>query len=60
MPARVAITDVPAWELVLSALLLLGGTMLARRTAGKVFAVAMLMYGKEPSWGEIRRWARES
>jgi ABC-2 type transport system permease protein len=59
MPARVAMTEVPAWEIVLSALLLLGGTMLARRVAGKVFAVAMLMYGKQPSWGEIRRWARE-
>lgn len=26
----------------------------------KVFAVAMLMYGMEPSWGEMRRWIRES
>jgi ABC-2 type transport system permease protein len=59
MPARLAMTEVPAWEIALSALLLLGGAWLARRTAGKVFAVAMLMYGKEPSWGEVRRWARE-
>jgi ABC-2 type transport system permease protein len=59
MPARIAMTDVPAWEIALAALLLIGGALLARRTAGKVFAVAMLMYGKEASWGEIRRWARE-
>lgn len=60
MPARVALTDVPAWELLLSAALLLGGALLARRAAGKVFAIGMLMYGKEPSWREIRRWVRES
>lgn len=60
MPARVAITDVPAWEIVLSAALLIGGALIARRAAGKVFAVAMLMYGKEASWGEVRRWVRES
>ncbi len=60
MPARVALTEVPAWELVLSAALLLVGTMIARRAAGKVFSVAMLMYGKEPSWREITRWVRES
>jgi ABC-2 type transport system permease protein len=59
MPARIALTDVPIWEILLSAGLLLGGVMLARRAAGKVFSVAMLMYGKEPSWGEIRRWVRE-
>ena len=60
MPARVALTDVPTWELFLSALLLAGGALLARGAAGKVFSVAMLMYGKEPSWREIRRWVKES
>lgn len=59
MPARLAMTEVPAWEIVLSALLLVAGALAARRVAGKVFAVAMLMYGKEPNWSEIRRWARE-
>ncbi len=60
MPARVALTEVPLWELGLSAALLIGGAALARLAAGKVFAVAMLMYGKEPGWSEIRRWVRES
>ena len=59
MPARIAISDVPAWEIVLSALLLVGSALAARRAAGKVFAVGMLMYGKEASWREIRKWARE-
>lgn len=56
MPARVALTEVPLWELFAAAALLVGGTLVARRIAGKVFAVAMLMYGKEPSWSEVRRW----
>ncbi len=60
MPARVALTEVPLWELLLAAALLIGGALLARRAAGRVFSVAMLMYGKEPSWKEIRRWAGES
>lgn len=60
MPARVALTDVPLWELLLSAALLAAGTLLARRAAGKVFAMAMLLYGKEPTWREMRRWVRET
>jgi ABC-2 type transport system permease protein len=59
MPARVALSDVPVWELMLSALVLVAATLVARRVAGKVFSVAMLMYGKEPSWSEVRRWARD-
>ncbi len=60
MPARVALTEVPVWELIVSAILLAGATLVARRLAGKIFSVAMLMYGKEPGWGEIRRWLRDS
>lgn len=60
MSARVTLTEVPVWELLLSALLLIVGALIARRIAGKVVSVAMLMYGKEPGWAEIRRWVRES
>ena len=28
--------------------------------AGKVFHLGMLMYGKEPTWAEVRRWMRET
>ena len=60
MPARVALTEVPLWEKLLAIALLVAGAFIARRVAGKVFSIAMLMYGKEPSWGEMRRWIRES
>jgi hypothetical protein len=39
---------------------LVASTLLARRAAGKIFAVAMLLYGKEPTWREMRRWVRET
>jgi ABC-2 type transport system permease protein len=59
MPARLALTDVPWWETTLSLALLLIGVWMLRRAAGRIFAVAMLLYGKEPTWGEIRRLARK-
>ncbi|MBM4116401.1 ABC transporter permease [bacterium] len=60
LPARLVLGSVPAVEIVLALLLLAGGIVLLRRLAGRIFAVAMLMYGKEPSWREILRWAREA
>lgn len=60
MPVRMLLADVPAWEVVLAVVLLVGAVWLARRTAGKVFHIGMLMYGKEPTWGEVRRWLRET
>lgn len=60
MPVRLATSDVPAWEVVLSAVLLLAGVLVLRRLAGRIFALGMLMTGKEPSWSEVRRWMREA
>ena len=52
------LTDVAWWELPVALLLLAAGTLLLRRAAGKIFAVGMLMYGKEARWSEIWRWVR--
>jgi ABC-2 type transport system permease protein len=60
MPARILTVPVPTWEIALAALLLLGGVLLVRRLAGKIFRLAMLMHGKEPGWREIRRWLAEA
>jgi ABC-type uncharacterized transport system ATPase subunit len=27
--------------------------------SGEIFALGMLMYGKQPSWSEVWRWLRE-
>jgi ABC-2 type transport system permease protein len=60
MPARLLITEVPWWEVGLASVLLVALGLVVRRGAGKVFRLGMLMYGKEPSWAEVRRWLREA
>ncbi len=57
---RLVLTEVPWWEVALALALLAGTTWLLRRAAGKVFALGILMYGKEPSWRETVRWIRET
>ncbi len=56
MPARLLTSDVGALEIVISLALLAATTLLLRTAAGRIFEIAMLMYGKEPSWAEMRRW----
>lgn len=60
MPVRLIVTSVPAWEVVLTVLLLAGAAWLFRRAAGKIFALGVLMHGKEPTWREMWRWARDA
>lgn len=58
MLMRSAFAEVPAWEILLSLVVLGGFTYLMVRAATKVFRVGMLMYGKDMSISEIVRWAR--
>jgi ABC-2 type transport system permease protein len=60
MPPRMLLADVPAWEVALAMALLAGAVWMLRRAAGKIFHLGMLMYGKEPTWREVRRWLRET
>lgn len=60
LPARLLLDEVPAWEIALAVVLLAAAVWLLRRAAGRIFHLGMLMYGKEPTWGEVRRWLRET
>jgi ABC-2 type transport system permease protein len=60
MPIRWAVGDVPWWSLLGSWLLLTGTFYILRKVAAKVFRVSILISGKEPSWKEVFRWAREA
>lgn len=60
LPARMVLTEVAWWEAPLAIALLVAAIAIARRAAGTIFATAMLLYGKEPSWREVWRWVREA
>ena len=60
LPIRLLLTSVPWWEPALAVTLLAGAAWGFRRMAGTIFAVGILMHGKEPSWGETWRWIREA
>lgn len=56
MPLRMAITDVSAFEVAVSILILLIGCMGSVWLAARIYRVGLLMYGKRPSLSELRRW----
>lgn len=60
LSVRLVRTEVAAWEILVAVGLLVGSIWALRWTAGKIFRVAMLMYGKEPGLAEIGRWLREA
>jgi ABC-2 type transport system permease protein len=59
LPARLVLTKVEWWEVVVALLLLALTTWFFRSASSKIFQLGMLMHGKEPTFKEIWRWARE-
>lgn len=59
LPARLVLTEVAWWEVALALLVLGASTWFFRTASGKIFRLGMLMHGKEPSFKEMWRWARE-
>lgn len=57
MPVKMTMVDVGWWQPLLSLVLLFATVCWLRRVAGRVFLRGMQLYGKEPSWTEIVRWA---
>ncbi|NNF04697.1 MAG: ABC transporter permease [Rhodothermales bacterium] len=58
MVVRVAMIDVPFWQVALSFLLLVGTFIGAVWVSGRIYRVGILMYGKKPSFKDLARWAR--
>ncbi len=56
MTVRVAATNVPWWQLVLSIMLSIGAFFGAIWLASRIYRIGMLSYGKKPSFKEIARW----
>ena len=47
---------VPWYELAISMILLIAGFILSTYLAGRIYRVGILMYGKKPTYKEIRKW----
>ena len=60
MIIRQGVTEVPAWEIAATALVLILTTCFTMRWAGTIFRTAILLYGKRITFPEIIRWLRVS
>ncbi len=53
MFTRIAVSTVPAWQIVLSLAINLATAILLAWIAGKIYRVGLLMYGRSPSFRQI-------
>ncbi|MBV8643699.1 MAG: hypothetical protein JO225_07255 [Candidatus Eremiobacteraeota bacterium] len=53
MFTRIAVSNVPAWQVVLSLALDVVAAYVLVRLAGKVYRVGLLLYGRPPSFRQI-------
>lgn len=51
---------VPAWQLVLSMVLLVVGFVFMTWVSAKIYRTGILLYGKKTSWKEVIKWMRYS
>jgi ABC-2 type transport system permease protein len=56
MPIRMALTNVPAIQVIGSLVILAASCLGAVWLAGRIYRVGLLMYGKRPTFAELRRW----
>ena len=57
MIARVPF-GIPAWEIVVSLLVLYASFIVVAWLAARIFRIGIFMHGKRPSWKELWRWIR--
>jgi ABC-2 type transport system permease protein len=57
---RTAVSEPPAWQILLSIAILIATTIGMAWFAGRIYRVGILMYGKKPTIPEILRWVRYS
>jgi len=60
MPVRMATSDVPPSQLMLSLAIMGVSTLFVVWLAARIYRIGILMYGKRPSIRELARWARQS
>lgn len=56
MTVRVAATDVPLWQILLSMVLMLGSFVGAVWLAARIYRIGILSYGKKPTFKDLASW----
>ena len=59
MPVRMAVVDVPNWQLMSALAINLVTLVVIFNIVGKIYRVGILTTGKKPSWKQVYRWIRE-
>ena len=58
MPAKMALVDVPIWQVLLSTIVNVATVFAIFPIAGKIYRVGIMMTGKRPSWSEVIKWLK--
>jgi ABC-2 type transport system permease protein len=56
MPAKMTITGVAAWKVILSVLINLTAVAAVFTLAGKIYRVGILRTGTKPKWSDVVKW----
>ncbi|MBN2183730.1 MAG: ABC transporter permease [Candidatus Krumholzibacteriota bacterium] len=57
---RINILTPPAWQILLSILIMLGAIYISALISAKIFRIGILMYGKRPDMREIFKWMKRA
>lgn len=58
MMVRMAVTDVPFWQMLVSFILLVGAFVGGTWLSARIYRIGILMYGKKPKFSEVIRWIK--
>lgn len=58
MPAKMALVDVPIWQIVVSSVVNILTAIAIFPIAGKIFRVGIMMTGRKPKWSEVIKWLK--
>jgi len=58
MPVKMAVVDVPVWQLLLCLVINAATLFAIFPVAGKIYRVGILRTGKKPKWSEVVRWLK--
>ena len=58
MPAKMAIVDVPLWQVIVSTVVNILTAIAIFPIAGKIFRVGIMMTGRKPKWSEVVKWLK--